>query len=96
MNSILKKISRTIWPIDDKKAYFGKLVAGFRSAAWPELKNEVEEAIVRLYSAYDKCETHAAFLDTQSQIKALATILEIENIEIMASISERRKTNMEA
>lgn len=91
MNRIIAEISRIIWGIDKKKPYFDRLVAGFRSAAWPELKSEIEETILVLYAGYDKCETHMEFKTNQAQIKALSRILEIENVEVMASISAKRQ-----
>ena len=85
---MLNKYIRINKSPEEKERHLKKLSGLLSSSQWEEVRDEVEDALIKCYERLDSCKTHEDFIRVQSEAIALKKVANLNGL--MNIVANRR------
>lgn len=87
---MLNKYLRVSKSPEEKEWHLRKLAGVINSSHWQEVKDEMEDALIKAYEKVDECSSHESFIRVQSEIMAIKKLANLNGLtKIVASRRHR-------
>jgi len=88
---VIQKYLRSAKNLKDKEMHLGGLAGLIRTPQWGAILVEIEDALIKEYMNFEKCETEKEFIQVKANIYALKKIAGLNGL---ADVVARRRLKL--